>query len=70
MKANKLKFNPEVLLVHQKADEGMQHVLDGVTLTIKTQFNSLGILLDSSLSRDTQGLMVATSAFAQLKWRH
>ena len=72
MRANKLKINPdktEVLLVSQKADEGIGilPVLDGVTLPLKTQVCSLCVLLDSSLSLDAQVSAVARSAFAQLK---
>ena len=72
MRANKLKLNPdktEVLLVSQKADQGIgiQLVLDGVTLPLKTQVCSLGVLLDSALSLDAQVSGVARSPFAELK---
>ena len=55
--------------VNQKADQGIgvQPVLDGVTLPLKTQVHSLGVLLDLSLRVDSQVLAVAKSAFAQLK---
>ena len=72
MGANKLQLNPdktEVLLVSQKTDLGIgiRLVRDGVTLPLKTQVRSLGVLLDSALSLDAQVLAVARSAFAQLK---
>ena len=51
MMVNKLKLNPdktEVFLVSQKVDQGigMQLVLDGITLPLKNQVCSLGMLLD------------------------
>ena len=72
MRANKLKLNPDktdVFLVSRKADQGIgiQPVLNGVAHPLKTQMCSLGVLLDSSLSLDVQVLVVAWSAFAQLK---
>uniref|UniRef100_A0A803U1N2 Reverse transcriptase domain-containing protein n=1 Tax=Anolis carolinensis TaxID=28377 RepID=A0A803U1N2_ANOCA len=72
MRANKLKLNPdktEVLLVSQKAEQGigLQPVLDGVTLPLKAQVRSLGVILDSSLSLEPQVSAVARGAFAQLK---
>ena len=58
-----------MLLVSRKADEGIGilPVLDGVTLPLKTQVRSSGVLLDSSLSLDAQVLVVARRAFPQLK---
>ena len=52
MRANKLKLNPEkkeVLLVSCKGDKeiGILPVLNGVTLPLKTQVCSLGVLLDA-----------------------
>ena len=41
--------------------------LDRVTLPLKTQVHSLGVLLNSALSLDTEVSAVARSAFAQLK---
>uniref|UniRef100_A0A803SSU4 Reverse transcriptase domain-containing protein n=2 Tax=Anolis carolinensis TaxID=28377 RepID=A0A803SSU4_ANOCA len=72
MRANKLKLNPdktEVLLVSRRAEQGigLQPVLDGVALPLKTQVRSLGVLLDSSLSLEPQVLAVARRAFAQLR---
>uniref|UniRef100_A0A803TL80 Reverse transcriptase domain-containing protein n=1 Tax=Anolis carolinensis TaxID=28377 RepID=A0A803TL80_ANOCA len=72
MRANKLKLNPdktEVLLVSRKAEQGigLQPVLDGVALPLKTQVRSLGVLLDSSLSLEPQVSAVARGAFAQLR---
>uniref|UniRef100_G1KYX6 HSR domain-containing protein n=1 Tax=Anolis carolinensis TaxID=28377 RepID=G1KYX6_ANOCA len=72
MRANKLKLNPdktEVLLVSHKAEQGigLQPVLDGVALPLKTRVCSLGILLDSSLSLEPQVSEVARGAFAQLR---
>uniref|UniRef100_R4GAY7 Reverse transcriptase domain-containing protein n=1 Tax=Anolis carolinensis TaxID=28377 RepID=R4GAY7_ANOCA len=72
MRANKLKLNPdktEVLLVSRKAEQGigLQPVLDGVTLPLKAQVRSLGVILDSSLSLEPQVSAVARGAFAQLK---
>ena len=71
-RANKLKFNPdktEVLLFIQKADEGIGilPVLDGVTLPLKTQVHSLGMLLDSSLSLDAQLLADGQKCFWTIK---
>ena len=62
----------KVLLVIWKADEGIGilTVVDGVTLPLKIQVHSLGVLLDSSLSLDAQVSAVALSAFAQLKLVH
>ena len=67
-----MKLNPdktEVLLVSQKADQGtgIQLVLDGVTLPLKTQVHSFCVLLNSALSLDAQVSEVAKGAFAQLK---
>uniref|UniRef100_A0A803TC32 Reverse transcriptase domain-containing protein n=1 Tax=Anolis carolinensis TaxID=28377 RepID=A0A803TC32_ANOCA len=72
MRANKLKLNPdktEVLLVSRKAEQGigLQPVLDGVTLPLKAQVRSLGVILDSSLSLEPQVSAVARGVFAQLK---
>uniref|UniRef100_A0A803TXA5 Reverse transcriptase domain-containing protein n=1 Tax=Anolis carolinensis TaxID=28377 RepID=A0A803TXA5_ANOCA len=73
MGSNKLKLNPdkiEVLLVSRKAEQGigLQPVLDGVTLPLKTQVCSLGVLLlDSSLSLEPQVSAMARGAFAQLR---
>uniref|UniRef100_A0A803TFX4 Reverse transcriptase domain-containing protein n=1 Tax=Anolis carolinensis TaxID=28377 RepID=A0A803TFX4_ANOCA len=72
MRANKLKLNPdktEVLLVSRKAEQGigLQPVVDGVALPLKTQVRSLGVLLDSSLSLEPQVSAVARGALAQLK---
>ena len=69
MRANKLKLNPdkaEVLLVSRKPNQGigLQPVLDGVTLHLKTQAHSLGMRQDSSLSLDAQVSAVARSASA------
>ena len=75
LRANKLKLNPdktEMLQVSRKVDEGLRilSVLDGVTLPLKTQVHSSGVLLDSCLSLDVQVSAVARSAFAQLKLVH
>uniref|UniRef100_A0A803TWJ5 Reverse transcriptase domain-containing protein n=1 Tax=Anolis carolinensis TaxID=28377 RepID=A0A803TWJ5_ANOCA len=75
MRANKLKLNPdktEVLLVSHKAEQGtgLQPVLDGVTLPLKTQVHSLGVLLDSSLSLEPQVSVMAREAFAELRLVH
>uniref|UniRef100_A0A803TAT9 Reverse transcriptase domain-containing protein n=1 Tax=Anolis carolinensis TaxID=28377 RepID=A0A803TAT9_ANOCA len=72
MRANKFKLNPdktEVLLVSRKAEQGigLQPVLDGVTLPLKAQVRSLGVILDSLLSLELQVSVVARGAFAQLK---
>uniref|UniRef100_A0A803T782 Reverse transcriptase domain-containing protein n=1 Tax=Anolis carolinensis TaxID=28377 RepID=A0A803T782_ANOCA len=72
MRANKLKLNPdktEVLLVSRKAKQGigLQPVLDGVTLPLKAQVRSLGVILDSLLSLELQVSAVARGAFTQLK---
>uniref|UniRef100_A0A803TP95 Reverse transcriptase domain-containing protein n=1 Tax=Anolis carolinensis TaxID=28377 RepID=A0A803TP95_ANOCA len=72
MRANKLKLNPdktEVLLVSRRAEQGigLQPVLDGVALPLKTQVRSLGVLLDSSLSLEPQVSAVARGAFAELR---
>uniref|UniRef100_A0A803TPZ2 Reverse transcriptase domain-containing protein n=1 Tax=Anolis carolinensis TaxID=28377 RepID=A0A803TPZ2_ANOCA len=72
MRKNKLKLNPdntEVLLVSRKAEQGigLQPVLDGVTLPLKAQVRSLGVLLDSLLSLEPQVSAVARGAFEQLK---
>uniref|UniRef100_A0A803T4E3 Reverse transcriptase domain-containing protein n=1 Tax=Anolis carolinensis TaxID=28377 RepID=A0A803T4E3_ANOCA len=72
MRANKLKLNPdkiEVLLVSRKAEQGigLQPVLDGVALPLKTQVRSLGVPLDSSSSLEPQVSAVARGAFAQLR---
>uniref|UniRef100_A0A803THC7 Reverse transcriptase domain-containing protein n=1 Tax=Anolis carolinensis TaxID=28377 RepID=A0A803THC7_ANOCA len=72
MRANKLKLNPdkmEVLLVSRKAKQGigLQPVLAGVALPLKTQVRSLGVMLDSSLSLEPQVSVVARGAFAQLR---
>uniref|UniRef100_A0A803TE01 ribonuclease H n=1 Tax=Anolis carolinensis TaxID=28377 RepID=A0A803TE01_ANOCA len=69
MRANKLKLNPdktEVLLVSRKAEQGigLQPVLDGVALPLKTQVRSLGVILDSLLSLEPQVSAVAGRAFA------
>ena len=45
-------------------------MLDGVTLHLKTQVRSLGVLLDSALSLDVQVSALARSAFSQLKLVH
>ena len=54
--------------VSRKADQGIgiQLVLDGVTLPLKTQVHSFCVLLDSALSLSA----VARSASAQLKLVH
>uniref|UniRef100_A0A803TWX8 Reverse transcriptase domain-containing protein n=1 Tax=Anolis carolinensis TaxID=28377 RepID=A0A803TWX8_ANOCA len=75
MRANKLKLSSdktEVLLFSRKAEQGtgLQPMLDGVTLPLKTQVRSLGILLDSSLSLEPQVSAVARGAFAQLRLVH
>uniref|UniRef100_A0A803U146 Reverse transcriptase domain-containing protein n=1 Tax=Anolis carolinensis TaxID=28377 RepID=A0A803U146_ANOCA len=72
MRRNKLKINPdktEVLLVDRKPDRGIgwQPVLDGVTLPLKPQFRSLGVLLDSSLTLEAQASAVSGRAFTQLR---
>uniref|UniRef100_A0A803SWN1 Reverse transcriptase domain-containing protein n=1 Tax=Anolis carolinensis TaxID=28377 RepID=A0A803SWN1_ANOCA len=72
MRANKLKLNrdkTEVLQVSRATDRGIGRlpVLDGVTLPLKAQVRSRGVLLDSSLSLDAQVSAVAGRAFAQLK---
>uniref|UniRef100_A0A803SZI2 ribonuclease H n=1 Tax=Anolis carolinensis TaxID=28377 RepID=A0A803SZI2_ANOCA len=72
MRANKLRLNPdktEVLQVSRKSDRGIgwQPVLDGVTLPLKAQVRSLGVLLDSGLTLEAQVLAVAGRVFAQLK---
>ena len=60
-----------LVLVNWKMEEGteIQHVLDGVTLPLKTQVPSLDVLLDSSLNFRTHAQVsgMARSAFAQLK---
>nr|XP_060621478.1 uncharacterized protein LOC132768982 [Anolis sagrei ordinatus]XP_060621479.1 uncharacterized protein LOC132768982 [Anolis sagrei ordinatus]XP_060621480.1 uncharacterized protein LOC132768982 [Anolis sagrei ordinatus] len=75
MRRNKLKINPdktEVLLVDRKPDWGVgwQPVLDGVTLPLKSQVRSLGVLLDSSLTLEAQASAVSGRAFAQLRLVH
>uniref|UniRef100_A0A803TII9 Reverse transcriptase domain-containing protein n=1 Tax=Anolis carolinensis TaxID=28377 RepID=A0A803TII9_ANOCA len=72
MRRNKLKINPdktEVLLVDRKPERGIgwQPVLDGVTLPLKPQVRSLGVLLDSSLTLEAQTSAVSGRAFAQLR---
>uniref|UniRef100_R4GD80 Reverse transcriptase domain-containing protein n=1 Tax=Anolis carolinensis TaxID=28377 RepID=R4GD80_ANOCA len=72
MRENRLKLNPEkteVLLISRRAEQGMglQPVLDGVALPLKTQVPSLGVLLDSSLSLEPQVSVVARGAFVQLR---
>uniref|UniRef100_A0A803SZA6 Reverse transcriptase domain-containing protein n=1 Tax=Anolis carolinensis TaxID=28377 RepID=A0A803SZA6_ANOCA len=74
-RVNKLKLNPEkteVLLVSRKAEQGigLQPVLDGVALPLKTQVRSLGVLLDSLLSLEPQFLVVARGTFAELRLVH
>uniref|UniRef100_A0A803TMK0 Reverse transcriptase domain-containing protein n=1 Tax=Anolis carolinensis TaxID=28377 RepID=A0A803TMK0_ANOCA len=69
MRANKLKLNPdkmEVLLISRRAEQGigLQPVLDGVALPLKTQVHNLGVLLDSLLSLEPQVSAVARGAFA------
>uniref|UniRef100_A0A803T7Y4 Reverse transcriptase domain-containing protein n=1 Tax=Anolis carolinensis TaxID=28377 RepID=A0A803T7Y4_ANOCA len=75
MRANKLQFNPdkkEVLLVSCAADQGIgwQPVLHGVTLSLKSQVRSLGVLLDSALTFEAQVSVIAGRAFVQLKLVH
>uniref|UniRef100_A0A803TBP9 Reverse transcriptase domain-containing protein n=1 Tax=Anolis carolinensis TaxID=28377 RepID=A0A803TBP9_ANOCA len=72
MRANRLKLNSdktEVLLVSRRAEQGigLQPVLDRVTLSLKTQVRSLGVILDSSLSLEPQVSVMARGAFAQLR---
>lgn len=72
MGANRLKLNPgktKMLLIGCMANQGIETppVLDGMTLPLKTQVSSLGLLLDSSLSLDTRVSAKARSAFALLK---
>uniref|UniRef100_A0A803TEJ9 Reverse transcriptase domain-containing protein n=1 Tax=Anolis carolinensis TaxID=28377 RepID=A0A803TEJ9_ANOCA len=72
MRVNKLRLNPdktEVLQVSRKSDLGIgwQPVLDRVALPLKAQVCSLGVLLDSGLTLETQVSAVAGRAFAQLK---
>uniref|UniRef100_A0A803SSM3 Reverse transcriptase domain-containing protein n=1 Tax=Anolis carolinensis TaxID=28377 RepID=A0A803SSM3_ANOCA len=72
MRVNKLRLNPdktEVLQVSRKSDRGIgwQPVLDGVTLPLKAQVRSLGVLLNSGLTLEAQVSAVAGRAFAQLK---
>ena len=72
---NKLKLNPdksEVLLVSQKADQGigMQPMLDGVALLLKPKVLSLQVLLDWSLTLYGHALAVARSTFTQFTVVH
>ncbi|XP_061451815.1 uncharacterized protein LOC133369973 [Rhineura floridana] len=71
MRANKLKLNPdktEMLLVNGSPDQlDVRPVLDEVTLPLKEQVRSLGVLLDPSLSLEAQVASVARSAFYQLR---
>ncbi|XP_062825481.1 uncharacterized protein LOC134295910 [Anolis carolinensis] len=67
-----IESRQEVLLVSRKAEQGigLQPVLDGVALLLKTQVRSLRVLLDSSLSLEPQVSAVARGAFAQLRLVH
>uniref|UniRef100_A0A803TWV0 Reverse transcriptase domain-containing protein n=1 Tax=Anolis carolinensis TaxID=28377 RepID=A0A803TWV0_ANOCA len=70
-RVNKLKLNPdktEVLQVSRMSDRGIgwQPVLDGVSLPLKVQVRSLGVLLDLGLTLEAQVSVVAGRAFAQL----
>ncbi|XP_061485295.1 uncharacterized protein LOC133385720 isoform X1 [Rhineura floridana] len=72
MGANRLKLNPdktETLLVSafyaQMVD--VYPVLDGVTLPLKEQVRSLGVLFDPSLSLEAQVASVARNAFYHLR---
>ncbi|XP_061460454.1 uncharacterized protein LOC133373973 [Rhineura floridana] len=71
MRANKLKLNPdktEMLLVNGSPDQlDVRPVLDEVTLPLKEQVRSLGVLLDPSLSLEAQVASVARSAFYQFR---
>ncbi|XP_061443806.1 uncharacterized protein LOC133365612 isoform X9 [Rhineura floridana] len=72
MRTNKLRLNPdktEMLLVGGSSDQmvDVQPVLDGVALPLKEQIHSLRVLLESSLSLETQVASVARSAFYQLR---
>ncbi|XP_061473928.1 uncharacterized protein LOC133380529 [Rhineura floridana] len=72
MGANKLKLNPdktETLLVSAFSAqmEDVHPVLDGVTLPLKEQVRSLGVLFDPSLSLEAQVASVARNAFYHLR---
>ncbi|XP_061470050.1 uncharacterized protein LOC133379228 [Rhineura floridana] len=72
MRANKLKLNPnktEMLLVGGPSAQmvDVRPVLDGVTLPLKEQVRSLGVLLDPLLSLEAQVASVAQNAFYQLR---
>ncbi|KAF7234952.1 hypothetical protein EYD10_18178, partial [Varanus komodoensis] len=75
MRANKLKLNPdktEVLLVGGSGfGEGeLNLVLNGVALPLRDKVCSLGVLLDSEISFETQVTAVARSAFLQFRLIH
>ncbi|XP_061438561.1 protein arginine N-methyltransferase 8 isoform X6 [Rhineura floridana] len=72
MTTSKLRLNPdktEMLLVDGFSDQmvDIYPVLDGVTLPLKEQVCSLGIILDSSLSLEAHVASVARNAFYQLR---
>ncbi|XP_061477657.1 uncharacterized protein LOC133382019 [Rhineura floridana] len=73
MRANKLKLNPdktETLLVSSLPAQmvDVHPVLDGVTLPLKEQVRSLGVLFGPSLSLEAQVASVARNAFYHLRF--
>ncbi|XP_061477478.1 uncharacterized protein LOC133381914 [Rhineura floridana] len=72
MRTNKLRLNPdktEMLLVDGFSDRmvDIYPVLDGVTLPLKEQVRSLGVILDSCLTLEAHVASVARNAFYQLR---
>ncbi|XP_060124758.1 uncharacterized protein LOC132591228 [Zootoca vivipara] len=71
MAANRLRLNPdktEVLFVGDRRRAGVEDslVLNGVTVPLKDQVRSLGVILDSQLSMEAQVNSVSRAAVYQL----